>query len=54
MIYQSRKKYTSRKEKLEKSNRFLKLMFRSAIIVAALLFVFRRQQIMDWVKTFFY
>ena len=55
MVYQSRKrKYTSRKEKLERSNRFLRIAAVFVLVVAALLFFFRRQLLIDWVKTFFY
>ena len=55
MVYQSRKrKYRSRKEKLDRSNRFLRIAFIFALIVAALLFFFRRQLVWDWLKTFTY
>ena len=55
MIYQSRKrKYTSRKEKLDNSNRFLKRIVIFTTIVIVLLAILRRQMIIDYVKTFFY
>ena len=55
MIYQSRKrKYTSRKEKLENSNRFLKRALIFSVIVGILLLFFRWQLVLDWLKVFFY
>ncbi|MEO1259096.1 MAG: hypothetical protein AAFZ15_09885 [Bacteroidota bacterium] len=54
-MYQSRKrKYTSRKEKLDNSNRFLKRIVIFTTIIVLLLLILRRQMVIDYVKTFFY
>ena len=55
MIYQSRKrKYTSRKEKLDNGKRFLQRLLFFAFLCAGILLFFRRQIVWDWIKVFFY
>lgn len=54
-MYQSRKrKYTSRKEKYDRSTRFIKILWAFAIIGVIVWLFFRRQNLIDWFNTFFY
>lgn len=55
MVYQSRKrKYTSRKEKLENSNRFLRIAFYFTLIFVSVFMILRWRVIWDWLKTYTY
>ncbi len=54
-MYQSRKrKYVSRKEKYDRSTRFIRILWAFSIAGLAVLLFFRRQMVIDWASTFLY
>lgn len=53
MTYQSRKKYTSRREKYEKTKRATRLVLIFATLVAIVILIKNRYEIATWFNTFF-
>jgi hypothetical protein len=55
MIYQSRKrKYKSRRERYERSVRFIRIVLFFGLVAGVVWVFFRRQIVLDWARTFFY
>ncbi len=54
MAYSSRHRYKSRREKLARYNRNLRMILLFTFIALAVLAYKNRWAIRDWVKTFFY
>lgn len=53
-IYQSRKrKYTSRKERVQRINRFIRIVSAFAVVGLVALAFFRRRDIVSWMQTWF-
>ncbi len=53
-IYQTRKRrYTSRQERVHRTNRFLRIIGVFAVIGLVAMAFFRRRSIIEWMKTYF-
>lgn len=53
-IYQTRKrKYTSRKERVQRTNRFLRIVSTFALVGLVAMAFFRRKDIISWLQTYF-
>ncbi len=53
-VYQTRKrKYTSRKERVQRANRFIRIVGTFALVGLIAMAFFRRRDIISWLQTYF-